>query len=192
MNVALTRARSSLFVLGNKIALGQNQKWGALLSDAEERKCLLDEFFPTSDNLICLISVPIHVDASIFNASNSPVKTTKASPAVTKRKSQVASAPAPEGLMTPKELSTSMSKKGAPANSVKRKAEDQPIKQPEKRTKAEPDLDLDGTAIIPQTNAGVRSNVNGKGVYVRTTTQHPPATVDKKLSAGTGQYDSAH
>ena len=132
------------------------------------------------------------MDASVFNASNSPVKSTKASPAVTKRKSQVASAPAPEGLMTPKELSTSMSKKGAPANSVKRKAEDQAAKQPEKRTKAEPDPDLDGTAIVPQTSASIRPNVNGKGVYVRTTPQHPAAAADKKLSTGTGQYDSAH
>lgn len=37
MNVALTRAKSSLFVLGDRQALKQNQHWSALIDDAVER-----------------------------------------------------------------------------------------------------------------------------------------------------------
>lgn len=36
MNVALTRARSSLFVLANAHALQGNEKWGALIAQARE------------------------------------------------------------------------------------------------------------------------------------------------------------
>lgn len=37
MNVALTRARSSLFILGNAETLRRKKIWGNLVRDAEER-----------------------------------------------------------------------------------------------------------------------------------------------------------
>ncbi|RIA93171.1 AAA domain-containing protein [Glomus cerebriforme] len=37
MNVALTRAKSSLFILGNKAALESNSQWKALIQDAIQR-----------------------------------------------------------------------------------------------------------------------------------------------------------
>lgn len=37
MNVALTRARSSIWILGDATKLRSNQYWGQLISDAETR-----------------------------------------------------------------------------------------------------------------------------------------------------------
>lgn len=39
MNVALTRPRSSMFILGNASALEKNKLWGALIADARSRGC---------------------------------------------------------------------------------------------------------------------------------------------------------
>ncbi|CAN6478121.1 unnamed protein product [Victoria cruziana] len=42
MNVALTRARRALWVMGNANALMQSDDWAALIADARERKCFMD------------------------------------------------------------------------------------------------------------------------------------------------------
>ncbi|XP_047954096.1 helicase sen1-like [Salvia hispanica] len=42
MNVALTRARRALWVMGNAKALEQSDDWAALINDAKARKCYLD------------------------------------------------------------------------------------------------------------------------------------------------------
>ncbi|KAI7727640.1 hypothetical protein M8C21_003431 [Ambrosia artemisiifolia] len=42
MNVALTRARRALWVMGNASALGQSDDWAALIADAKARKCYMD------------------------------------------------------------------------------------------------------------------------------------------------------
>lgn len=42
MNVALTRAKSSLFILGNAGALMNNLRWSALIRNAKERKVFLE------------------------------------------------------------------------------------------------------------------------------------------------------
>jgi senataxin len=42
INVALTRAKSSLFILGNKAALSNNEFWRDLIVDAEKRGKLID------------------------------------------------------------------------------------------------------------------------------------------------------
>lgn len=42
MNVALTRARRALWVVGNANALMQSEDWAALIADAKERKCFMD------------------------------------------------------------------------------------------------------------------------------------------------------
>ncbi|KAG6473087.1 uncharacterized ATP-dependent helicase C29A10.10c-like [Zingiber officinale] len=42
MNVALTRARRALWVVGNANALVQSEDWAALIADAKSRKCFID------------------------------------------------------------------------------------------------------------------------------------------------------
>ncbi|XP_021745874.1 probable helicase DDB_G0274399 [Chenopodium quinoa] len=42
MNVALTRARRALWVMGNANALMQSDDWGALITDAKARNCYMD------------------------------------------------------------------------------------------------------------------------------------------------------
>ena len=42
INVALTRAKSTLFILGNKEALKGNEFWKSLIDDAEKRRVLVD------------------------------------------------------------------------------------------------------------------------------------------------------
>ncbi|VFQ78976.1 unnamed protein product [Cuscuta campestris] len=42
MNVALTRARRALWVMGNANALTQSEDWAALIADAKARKCYMD------------------------------------------------------------------------------------------------------------------------------------------------------
>ncbi|CAL9049941.1 uncharacterized protein LOC103980202 [Musa acuminata AAA Group] len=42
MNVALTRARRALWVVGNANALVQSEDWAALIADAKSRKCFVD------------------------------------------------------------------------------------------------------------------------------------------------------
>ncbi|GMH19011.1 hypothetical protein Nepgr_020852 [Nepenthes gracilis] len=47
MNVALTRARRALWVMGNANALMQSEDWAALITDAKARNCYMDmESFP--------------------------------------------------------------------------------------------------------------------------------------------------
>ncbi|KAL0284351.1 UNVERIFIED_CONTAM: Helicase SEN1 [Sesamum radiatum] len=54
MNVALTRARRALWVMGNANALVQSEDWAALIADAKTRNCYLDmdslpkDFIPES------------------------------------------------------------------------------------------------------------------------------------------------
>ncbi|KAJ3678320.1 hypothetical protein LUZ60_002123 [Juncus effusus] len=56
MNVALTRARRALWVVGNANALMQSEDWAALIDDAKSRKCFTDmenipkEFFSYFNN----------------------------------------------------------------------------------------------------------------------------------------------
>lgn len=42
MNVALTRAKRALWVMGNASALVQSEDWAALIADAKARKCYMD------------------------------------------------------------------------------------------------------------------------------------------------------
>ncbi|GLC50926.1 hypothetical protein PLESTB_000447300 [Pleodorina starrii] len=43
MNVAITRAKQALWVLGHFAALGREPAWAALLADAQERECVIRE-----------------------------------------------------------------------------------------------------------------------------------------------------
>lgn len=43
MNVALTRAKSSVFILGNAATLERsNEDWKTIVNDARSRSCLID------------------------------------------------------------------------------------------------------------------------------------------------------
>ncbi|CAX42978.1 helicase, putative [Candida dubliniensis CD36] len=44
MNVALTRAKTTLWILGNKESLSRNEVWRKLLTDADERKCVTQAY----------------------------------------------------------------------------------------------------------------------------------------------------
>lgn len=51
MNVGLTRARRSLFVLGHRASLSTDRMWNALIEDADERECLVDSRGMSFDQL---------------------------------------------------------------------------------------------------------------------------------------------
>ena len=44
MNVALTRAKTTLWILGNKDSLSRNEVWKKLLTDAGERNCITQAY----------------------------------------------------------------------------------------------------------------------------------------------------
>jgi len=104
MNVAITRAKSSLFILGNAATLERsNETWGAIINDSKSRK-FFDE-----------------VDASYFTAPAAPTVSSRAP--VSQRSKQVSKppmvtpVPVPVGLATPKELKAAM-QNGLPASTT--------------------------------------------------------------------------
>ncbi|KAI9319888.1 AAA domain-containing protein [Dichotomocladium elegans] len=62
MNVGLTRARSSLFVLGHKLSLMKSQYWGDLVRDAQERDLLVDIRPPYFQHRM----IPKHIPPNLF------------------------------------------------------------------------------------------------------------------------------
>ncbi|KAJ3716910.1 SEN1 N terminal-domain-containing protein [Lentinula raphanica] len=88
MNVAITRAKSSLFILGNAATLERsNDTWKDIAADARDRNVLTE------------------VDVSYFTAP-STITTTGSSPRKSKqaKTAQVSTLPPPPDLLTPKEL----------------------------------------------------------------------------------------
>lgn len=75
MNVALTRARTSLWILGNKSSLSRNKVWKRLLENAEERKCI-SEAYPGFLNKISRNSI-LNNKRSIENGEENTVKKKK-------------------------------------------------------------------------------------------------------------------
>ncbi|KDD71352.1 hypothetical protein H632_c5236p0, partial [Helicosporidium sp. ATCC 50920] len=43
LNVAITRARRALWILGSRARLRRGREWGALIRDAEERRCVVED-----------------------------------------------------------------------------------------------------------------------------------------------------
>ncbi|KAL1693704.1 SEN1 N terminal-domain-containing protein [Schizophyllum commune] len=120
MNVALTRAKSSLFILGHADTLSRSDEtWKQIVADAKERKLMTD------------------VDVSYFTApitqtSVPKTPTKKAAPRSRVTSQNAASAPPPANLMTPTALKKSSSKKdlseaAAKPASRKDKTNDQPV-----------------------------------------------------------------
>ncbi|KAJ6477452.1 AAA domain-containing protein [Mycena vitilis] len=94
MNVALTRAKSSLFILGNAPTLSRsNQIWNSIVSDARMRHSLVD------------------VDTGYFSAPSTVVRR-PASPSKAKIPAPQLAAP-PSDLATPHELKAALSQRGA-------------------------------------------------------------------------------
>ncbi|THH27997.1 hypothetical protein EUX98_g6198 [Antrodiella citrinella] len=90
MNVALTRAKSSLFVLGHAATLERSDAtWRNIVVDARERSCLVD------------------TDMSYFTSARDPVPSSSSIDRLSKPASKAATQPAhipPPGLLTPQEL----------------------------------------------------------------------------------------
>jgi senataxin len=99
MNVALTRAKSSLFVLGDAKALQSNENWRKLVEDAKERG-FLREVDPSSFTLRAIVQ-----PKTISPGKKAPAKGKKRERDVSK----FAILPAPDGLMKPGELAKSTS-----------------------------------------------------------------------------------
>lgn len=81
LNVALTRAKSKLFVLGNAAGLGKNTLWNTLIEDAKQRS----KFFswPTSPKIVALVPSLTQKDLdSSFNEADFKKRTTVVSTAV--------------------------------------------------------------------------------------------------------------
>ncbi|KAJ3977947.1 AAA domain-containing protein [Lentinula raphanica] len=93
MNVAITRAKSSLFILGNAATLERsNDTWKDIVADVRDRNVLTE------------------VDVSYFTAP-STLTTTGSSPRKSKqaKTAQVSTLPPPPDLLTPKELKAAAS-----------------------------------------------------------------------------------
>lgn len=103
MNVALTRAKSSLFVLGDAKALQSNENWRKLVEDAKERG-FLREVDPSSFTLRAVVH-----PKTISPGKKAPAKGKKRESDA----SRFAILPAPDGLMKPSELAKSTSGLGA-------------------------------------------------------------------------------
>ncbi|KAF7314267.1 hypothetical protein MKEN_00899300 [Mycena kentingensis (nom. inval.)] len=90
MNVALTRAKSSLFILGNAPTLSRSDEtWSRIVEDAKTRNAFVDvdfAYFTTPD------------------AKATPIATPTLSPTRSRASIAAASAVAPAGLSTPKEM----------------------------------------------------------------------------------------
>lgn len=99
MNVALTRAKSSLFILGDAKALQSNESWRKLVDDAKDRG-VLREVDPSSFTLRAT-AVPKQVSPQRKTAAKGKKRESDAS--------KLAILPAPDGLMKPGELARSTS-----------------------------------------------------------------------------------
>ncbi|KAI8140246.1 hypothetical protein BJV82DRAFT_563071 [Fennellomyces sp. T-0311] len=73
MNVGLTRAKSSLFVLGHKLSLKQSQLWGDLVQDAIERGRIEDVRQPYFNHRL----VPGHKPSNLFEKEDKPKVATR-------------------------------------------------------------------------------------------------------------------
>jgi senataxin len=118
MNVALTRARASLFVLGHCPTLERSDKtWKDIITDARERGCLVEvRASETHCGTQKLNDLPPQADANLFNVPIKPTrKTSPKPPAKTPKKAAIESQPipttlvaarsiGPQGAITPKSL----------------------------------------------------------------------------------------
>ncbi|KAJ7780655.1 SEN1 N terminal-domain-containing protein [Mycena maculata] len=92
MNVALTRAKSSLFILGNAATLSRsNEIWSSIISDARTRNSFVE------------------VDRSYFTAPSTSVRRPPSSP--TKTKVPAPAVAAPSDLATPREMKATVDRR---------------------------------------------------------------------------------
>ncbi|KAG0139473.1 hypothetical protein CROQUDRAFT_137137 [Cronartium quercuum f. sp. fusiforme G11] len=114
MNVALTRAKSSLFVLGNQVALVRDKNWKALIDDARARGHFTE------------------VSIDTFNSAPSVRSTAKSRPSAKPTLKKVAvllNEDDGQGLMTPQQLSQQSKARGQAAgieSTLKRKTSTDP------------------------------------------------------------------
>lgn len=112
MNVALTRARSSLFILGNASTLERsNATWGSIVQDARERSALLDVSEWSCSSQTSGLTSP-QVDESYFSTIDvsSPKQGSPKRPAQSRQLKKASPAqPPPTNLQTPRQLKASKS-----------------------------------------------------------------------------------
>lgn len=145
MNVALTRARSSLFVLGDSAKLRSNQYWAKLVDDAQARGLLMRVSDFVSYVTLCnsLTAFFSQVDANTFNsmAASVPPTVQVAPPSSKSTTKPIVTPPAfMAPLQTPKAISAqalaSKTSVGSTKAAVKRPSDDSRVAPPpEKKPK---------------------------------------------------------
>jgi senataxin len=107
MNVALTRARASLFILGHCPTLERSDKtWKDIISDARERGCLIEVSASESHcGARKLNDLPPQGDAQLFSGSIRPIrKASPKPPAKTPKKAAIESQPIPTTLVAARSI----------------------------------------------------------------------------------------
>ncbi|KAJ7935640.1 AAA domain-containing protein [Mycena leptocephala] len=107
MNVALTRAKSSLFILGNAPTLSRsNETWSSIISDARSRHSLVEVdngYFSAPSTLTRQPSTPskVKVQASVAIAPPSDLATPRELKAAVDQKAPILPPPQPPYLPSP-------------------------------------------------------------------------------------------
>ena len=100
MNVALTRAKSSLFILGNAPTLERSDgTWRQIVEDARSSSSLVDVTIISIK--ICIVLMLPQVDVNYFAPVASPTPVVVSS---LKKKTRTVTAPVPLDLATPQQL----------------------------------------------------------------------------------------
>ncbi|KAI5305347.1 hypothetical protein KEM56_004657 [Ascosphaera pollenicola] len=115
MNVGLTRAKSSLWVLGNSSSLVQGQFWRALIEDATKR-----EVYTTGDVLKMLDKPQIHLDAMYDDVEMADPGTEPPSKAATPALPSEGDMPPPRSVPTSVDMGSARS---SPSISLGRRTE---------------------------------------------------------------------
>lgn len=151
MNVALTRARSSLFVLGNAVALQSNPRWGSLIDYAKTHNAFKDKYqhiFPSTVAYLprAQVGTDSFTSARAYSAQGSassvPARTTPPSKSKSSSKANFTPAvPEHPGLIAPQLLKEQKRSNLSSANSLPHTERPQPTGSKRPRDDHEPDVD---------------------------------------------------
>jgi senataxin len=109
MNVALTRAKSSLFILGNAPTLERsNADWKEIVNNARTRSLLTDVSYPLTSVTSVHNFASHQADASYFTEPNPVQSARPASPSKANKQRPVPKPIEPTDLITPQSLAESV------------------------------------------------------------------------------------